>query len=459
MLLGSCTPEPVAFCIPSDSGSSHLMEKRYLASGKKIIYHYMDTKKHVVIVGGGFGGISAAKELRKAGPEFKITIIDKTNHHLFQPLLYQVATAALSPGDIAVPIRAIIGARRRIKVILGEVVDIEKNQKELVLKDGRVFSYDYLILAPGTQYDYFGNDGWEDHAPGLKSISDALEVRERILLSLEEAEQLDDPKLREPYLTYVIIGGGPTGVEMAGAIAEIAKRNMMRDYKNFSKNETRIFLVEAAPRILSGFSESLAEKARQTLENMGVRVLLNTPVTEIGESRVKFSEGAIETPNIIWAAGVSASPLLDSLQSEQDRTGKVIVNKDLTLPGYPDLYVIGDAAHLEEKEGEPLPGLAPVAMQQGRYAGRMIRKKIPSGERPPFHYVDKGTMATIGRAKAVADIKGLKFSGFIAWVLWSVIHIFYLIGFRNRIKVFVEWMWYYFTFKRGVRLITNRFSE
>ena len=415
--------------------------------------------KRVIIVGGGFGGISAAKELRKAGDDFEVMIVDRSNHHLFQPLLYQVATAALSPGDIAVPIRAIFGARRKTKILLGEVVEVRKEDRELLLNDGRTLSYDYLILAPGAQYNYFGNEEWEDHAPGLKSISDALQIRERILLSLEEAEQLDDPKLREPYLTYVIIGGGPTGVEMAGAIAEIAKRNMMRDYRNFSKNETRIFLVEAAPQILNGFSESLAEKARQSLEDMGVRVLLNTQVTDIGNDRVKFSEGAIETPNIIWAAGVSASPLLDTLGAEQDRSGKVVVNPDLTLPGHPELFVIGDGAHLEEEEGEPLPGLAPVAMQEGRYAGKMIRKNIPGGERPPFHYVDKGTMATIGRARAVADIKGLKFSGFVAWILWSVIHIFYLIGFRNRLKVFVEWMWYYFTFKRGVRLITNRFSD
>lgn len=417
----------------------------------------MDEKKHVVIIGGGFGGISAARELKKAN--VNVTIIDKTNHHLFQPLLYQVATAALSPGDIAVPIRAIFGKRKKVRIILGEVVDINQSGKEVNLKDGRMFSFDYLVVAPGAQYSYFGNDGWEHYAPGLKSISDALKVRERILLSLEQAEQLEGLKLREPYLTYVIIGGGPTGVEMAGAIAEIAKRNMMRDYKNFSKNETRIFLVEAASQILGGFSESLAEKAGKTLENMGVRILLNTPVREISKNSVKFKEGIIETPNIIWAAGVSASPLLDSLEAKQDQVGKVFVNKDLTLPGHPDIFVIGDAAHLEEKEGEPLPGLAPVAMQQGRYAGKMIRKNIPPGKRKPFHYVDKGTMATIGRAKAVADIKGLKFSGFIAWILWSFIHIFYLIGFRNRIKVFVEWMWYYFTFKRGVRLITDRFKE
>ena len=408
----------------------------------------------MIIIGGGFGGISAAKELRKA--DCRVTIIDKANHHLFQPLLYQVATAALSPGDIAVPIRAIFKKGKRINVILGEVTGIDKREKTVQLDDDRTLSFDRLIVAPGAQYQYFGHDEWAEHATGLKTIADALRVRERLLLSLEKAEQLDDPKLREPYLTYVVIGGGPTGVEMAGAIAEIATRDMMRDYNNLSKNETRIFLVEAASRILNGFPESLSEKARQTLEDMGVRVLLNTPVTEISDRRVKFREGAIETPNLIWAAGVAASPLLNTLDCEQDRSGRIRVNRDLSIPGYPHIYVIGDAAHLEEKEGHPLPGLAPVAMQQGEYVGNLIRRAIPPGERKPFHYVDKGTMATIGRAKAVADIKGLKFSGFIAWILWSVIHIFYLIGFRNRLKVFVEWMWYYFTFKRGVRLITSR---
>lgn len=417
----------------------------------------MSDQKHVIIIGGGFGGISAAKELRKSG--MKVTIIDKNNHHLFQPLLYQVATAALSPGDIAVPIRAIFGKHSNVRVVLGEVTNIDKKEKSLDLKDGRNFDYDYLVVAPGAQYNYFGNDDWAENATGLKSISDALHVRERILLSLEEAEQIDDPKLREPYLTYVIIGGGPTGVEMAGAIAEIAKRNMMRDYKNFSKNESRIFLVEAGPQILNGFPKSLAEKARQTLEDMGVSVLLDTPVTEIDDARVKFKQGAIETPNIIWAAGVAASPLTNSLDEPQDRTGRVIVNKDLSISDHPGIFVIGDAAHLEEEEGNPLPGLAPVAMQEGRYVGKVIRNNTAPKDREPFHYVDKGTMATIGRAKAVADVKGMKFSGFIAWILWSVIHIFYLIGFRNRIKVFVEWMWYYFSFKRGVRLITNRFSK
>ena len=417
----------------------------------------MGERTHVVIVGGGFGGISAAKKLKKA--DVDITIIDKTNHHLFQPLLYQVATAALSPGDIAVPIRAILGQRKGLKVLLGNVTSVNKQQHHLTLDSGKQIDFDYLILAPGAQYNYFGNDNWAEHAPGLKSIGDALQVRERILLSLEKAEQLDDPKLREPYLTFVVIGGGPTGVEMAGAIGEIVKRNMMRDYNTFSRNETRIFLVEAGPKILNGYPDSLSDRARESLEEMGVRVLLNTPVTDIDKKQVSFSEGTIETPNIIWAAGVAASPLLNSLEVEQDRTGRVKVTDDLSIPNNDHIFVIGDAAHKRNNNGNPLPAVAPVAIQQGQFVGQLIKNEISGNNRKKFHYVDKGTMATIGRAKAVADIRGFKFSGFFAWALWSIVHIFFLIGFRNRFRVFVEWMWHYFTFKRGVRLITDRFTD
>ena len=412
---------------------------------------------HVIIIGGGFGGISAAKKLRKSN--CRVTIIDKTNNHLFQPLLYQVATAALSPGDIAEPIRAIFGNDDNIRVILGEVTSVDKENNQLHLRDGRTYDFNHLIMAPGAQYNYFGNDDWEDYAPGLKTIPDALKIRERILLSLEKAEELDDPALREPYLTYVIVGGGPTGVEMAGAIAEIAKRNMMRDYSQITENETRVFLVEAGPRILNGYPQSLSNKACDTLEDMGVRVLLDTPVTNLSKKRVSFGEGSIKTPNIIWAAGVAASPLLSTLDTQQDRTGRVHVTDDLSIPGHPNIYVIGDAAYLEDEHGDPLPALAPVAMQEGRYVGNLIIDNKTKDDRNPFSYTDKGTMATIGRAKAVAEIKGLKFTGFFAWLLWSVVHILFLIGFRNRFKVFVEWVWFYFTFRRGVRLITDRHEE
>ncbi len=415
----------------------------------------MADRKHIVIIGGGFGGINAARELKKT--DVDITIIDRTKHHLFQPLLYQVATAALSPGDIAVPIRSVLRKKPGLKVVYGTVADINKDEYWVELEDGERISYDYLILAPGAHYNYFGNEHWKAYAPGLKTIRNALDIREKILLSLEQADRIDDPGLREPWLTFVIIGGGPTGVEMAGAIAEIAKHSMMADYDTFTPNETRIFLVEAGPKILNGYPDSLSERARQKLENMGVRVLTRTPVTGIDENRVWFKDGSIETPNIIWAAGVAASPLMDTLETGQDKSGRVIVNGDLSVPSYPNIFVIGDAAHCLDEEGNPLPAIAPVAIQQGRHTGRLIRKEIETGEpRKPFHYVDKGNMATIGRAKAVADIRGFKFSGFFAWILWSVVHIFFLIGFRNRFRVFVEWMWHYITFKRGVRLITDR---
>lgn len=418
----------------------------------------MSNRKHIVIVGGGFGGINAARELKKA--DVDITVIDRTNHHLFQPLLYQVATAALSPGDIAVPIRSVLRKKPGLKIIHGTVNDINKYENYVELEDGEQISFDYLILAPGARYNYFGNDHWQDHAPGLKTIRNALDIRENILLSLEKADRINDPGLREPYLTFVIIGGGPTGVEMAGAIAEIAKHSMMADYDTFSPNETRIFLVEAGPKILSGYPDSLSERAARKLEDMGVRVLTNTAVTNIENNRVWFKDGSIETPNIIWAAGVAASPVLNKLQTRQDKSRRVKVNDDLSITDHPNIFVIGDAAHLPDNDGYPLPAVAPVAIQQGRFCGKMIRREIEAGEtRKPFHYVDKGNMATIGRAKAVADIRGLKFSGFFAWVLWSVVHIFFLIGFRNRFRVFVEWMWHYITFKRGVRLITDRTGQ
>lgn len=415
-------------------------------------------RRHIVIVGGGFGGISTAKKLKKA--DVDLTVIDRSNHHLFQPLLYQVATAALSPGDIAAPIRQLIGEHPGVRVLMGEVQEVQAEQNRLMLTDGRTILYDQLVLAPGAQYNYFGHDEWKEHAPGLKSISDALSTRERILLSLEEAEQIDDPKLREPYLTYVIIGGGPTGVEMAGAIAEIAKRNMMRDYSNFSENETRIFLVEAGPKILNGYPDELSERARRMLEDMGVRVLLDTPVTDIKEHAVKFGQGTIQTPNIVWAAGVVASPLLDSLGTEQDRTGRIKVNEDLSVPAYPNIYVIGDAAHLNDEEGNPFPALAPVAQQQGEFLGKKLAMDLASNdEQKRFRYRDKGTMATIGRAKAVANIKGFNFSGVFAWLMWSFVHILQLMCFHKKTRVFLDWMWYYFTFQRGVRLITDRTTD
>ena|SRR5690554_880850 len=411
----------------------------------------------VVIVGGGFGGISVAKQLTSSA--FDVTLIDKTNHHLFQPLLYQVATAALSPGDIALPIRSVFTNQRNLKVVLGEVVTIDSTSNIITLKNGNEVPFDYLVLAPGAQYNYFGNSSWEGHAPGLKTLSNALKLRENILLSLERAEQLPSVIEREPYLTYVVIGGGPTGVEMAGAIAEIAKRNMMRDFRNFNSGETTIYLIEGASKVLNGYPESLSEIALRDLRKMGVKVLLNSPVQEITANGVQLKDKFIKSPNVIWAAGVSASPILKSLNHELDRAGRVRVGKDLSLQDSPNIFVIGDAAYVEDSNGKPLPGIAPVALQQGKFVGKLIRNELKDKERTDFKYVDKGSMATIGRAKAVANIRGLKFSGFFAWILWGFIHVFFLIGFRNRIRVFVEWIWYYITFKRGVRLITSDDSE
>lgn len=411
-------------------------------------------KKHIVIIGGGFAGLSTAKKLRKS--QVDVTIIDKSNHHLFQPLLYQVATAALSPGDIAAPIRAILGRRSTARVLLGTVDKINPLENSLTLADGRNIFYDTLVLAPGAKYNYFGNDTWEKYAPGLKTLGDALTIRERILLSLEQAEQLEGEASRKPFLTYVIIGGGPTGVEMAGAIAEIAKRSMRYNFQNLREEEIRIFLIEATPTILNGFPDPLGEKGLKMLENLGVIVRLNSPVTKIEQNKVHLNNEVIETTNIIWAAGIKASPLLEFIDTEKDRSGRIIVNNNLSVPGHPNIFILGDSAHFKDEKGEPLPALASVASQQGEFLGNILATPGLKQEEQTFKYVDKGQMATIGRAKAVADIKGLKFSGFFAWFLWSAVHILLLIGFRNRLRVFIEWMWNYFTFKRGVQLITDR---
>ncbi|MFY0684829.1 MAG: NAD(P)/FAD-dependent oxidoreductase [Balneola sp.] len=412
----------------------------------------MSTK--VVIVGGGFAGLSVAKQLYSK--EFDVTIIDKTNHHVFQPLLYQVATAALSPGDIAIPIRAIFSKRKNIKVLLGEVTSVDTENNFVNIKGQDSLPFDYLILAPGTNYNYFGNDQWKEYAPGLKTISNALDIREKILVSLEKAEQVSDTEQRKKHLTYVIIGGGPTGVEMAGSIAEIAKRNMMRDYRTFDRSETNIYLVEAADGILNGYPSSLSKKARWTLEGMGVEVLLNSPVEKISSNKVLVDGKEIESDNIIWAAGNQVPSLISNLDEPQDRMGRIKVNKDLSVTKNKNMFVIGDASYFENKEGTPLPGIAPVALQQGKFLGKLIKHEVKKGQkRDAFSYLDKGTMATIGRAKAVANIRGFTFSGLLAWFMWGFIHIFFLIGFRNRFRVFAEWVWHYLTFKRGVRLITH----
>ncbi len=411
------------------------------------------SRKRVVIVGGGFGGITAAKYLSKYNIE--VTLIDKTNHHVFQPLLYQVATAALSPGDIAVPIRSIFRGKNNVKVIMSEVLSVNKTESYVQLNDRKIF-FDYLILSPGASHSYFGNEEWETFAPGLKTLNNALAIREKILRSLEKAEIINNKNKRKQYLTFVIVGGGPTGVEMAGAIAEIAKQTMMKDFRNINQEETKIFLVEALSRILTAYPERLSEIAKKDLEKMGVNVLLNKKVTNVSGEGVTIDNDFLKTKNIIWAAGNKASSLLRTLDEKLDRAGRVIVKKDLSLEDYPNIFVIGDAANIKDKNGVLLPGIAPVAMQQGKYVANLIGRENNLTERKPFKYLDKGTMATIGKAKAVAKIHKLEFSQYFAWLLWSFVHIFFLITFRNRFRVMAEWIWYYFTSRRGVRLITGR---
>jgi len=411
----------------------------------------MENKK-VVIVGAGFAGLLAAKELKDTS--YEITIIDKTNHHLFQPLLYQVATAALSPGDIAVPVRGVFSGEKNINVIMGEVENIDKLNKLVHLKDTEI-PFDYLIVATGARHSYFGKDHWEQYAPGLKTIQDAIYIREKILSSLEEAEK-SNPDNYQKYLTYIIVGGGPTGVELAGAIAEIAKKTWMNDFRNIDASKTRVYLVEASPRLLMAFPEELSRKAKEELESMGVTVKVNTMVTDVTADGIQTKDEFIDSVNVIWAAGNSASPLLKTLGVETDKVGRVLVNKDLTIPGHSNIFVLGDAAALKDDKGNFLPAVAQVAMQEGRYAAEIIRSGISAEKRKSFRYKDKGIMATVGRAKAVAFVGGFKLSGLFAWLTWSFVHVMFLIGFRNRVKVMVEWSWYYITLKHGIRLITGK---
>ncbi|GAB4300187.1 MAG: NAD(P)/FAD-dependent oxidoreductase [Ignavibacteriaceae bacterium] len=410
-------------------------------------------QEKVVIIGGGFGGLSAAKVLKNS--PFDITIVDKTNHHLFQPLLYQVATAALSPGDIATPIRAIFSNYKNIKVVMDEAQSVDIKNKTVVLKDS-MLEYDYLIIATGSKHSYFGNNRWEKFAPGLKTLNDALRIREKILFSLEKAEKIGDPAEAGKYLTFVIVGGGPTGVELAGAIAEIARETIMKDYRSFTPGDTDVYLIEALPKILSSYSDDLSSRAKIDLEKLGVKILLGKKVTDIDENGVHLNGLFIESANVIWAAGNEASPLLKSLNTELDRAGRVIVNKDLSINSDRNIFVIGDAAAFKDETGNWLPGVAQVAMQQGRFAAKIIKNQIEPDKRPVFRYSDYGSMATIGRAKAVAVIKGLKLKGLPAWLSWCFIHILQLIGFRNRIRVMAEWMWYYITRRNGIRLIVGK---
>lgn len=411
----------------------------------------------VVVIGGGFGGLTTAKSLKNT--KLDVLVIDKTNHHLFQPLLYEVATAALSPGDIATPLREVLRNQDNTTVIMGAVVKIDKKNKQITIANGDVIGYDYLVISIGARHSYFGRDDWEPFAPGLKTIGDALKIREQVLISFEKAERLDSISEAAKYLNFVVIGGGPTGVEMAGAIAEIANKTMFKNFRRIKPEESKIYLIEALPRILPMYSDKLALSATKTLEKMGVKVLTGKKVTNIDGGGVQIDGMFIESMNIIWAAGNQVSSMLKSLDVPLDRAGRVIVGPDLSIPDHPEIFVIGDAAHALTREGKPLPGVAPVAMQEGRYVAKIIKKGIPKDSRAPFAYFDKGSMATIGKAKAIATFGKFQFSGFFAWLMWAFVHIMFLIGFRNRFGVMLEWAATMFTGERGVRIITRPIDQ
>ena len=412
-------------------------------------------KPRVVIVGGGFGGLSAAKGL--AGQPFDVTLVDRNNHHLFQPLLYQVATAALSPADIASPIRGILRGQQNAKIILAEVSGVDLESKQ-VLAGGRRMSYDYLVVATGARHAYFGHDDWAEFAPGLKTIDDATYLRRRILLAFEKAEAEDNADERRRLMTFVVVGGGPTGVEMAGAIAELAKRALAADFRSIDSRCARIILVEAAPRVLTPFDESLSDAARRSLEQLGVEVKLAAAVSECSCEGVRAGGEFIPTRTIIWAAGVMASPAGRWLGAETDRAGRVKVRADLSVPSHPDVFVIGDTAAAFAADGAALPGVAPVAKQQGQYVARALIARSKSATIEAFRYRDFGSLATIGRKRAVAQFGKLRISGLLAWLLWSLAHVYFLIGFRNRFTVAMNWAWSYITFQRGSRLITGLYA-
>jgi NADH:quinone reductase (non-electrogenic) len=409
-------------------------------------------RPRVVIVGAGFGGLSAAKALD--GSAFDVTVIDRHNYHLFQPLLYQVATAALSPAEIAAPIRAILSRAQNVNVMLGKVSGVDTQRRE-VLAEGRRVPYDHLILATGAQHAYFGHGDWAAFAPGLKTIDDATYIRRRILLAFEKAESETDPGERARLLNFVIVGGGPTGVEMAGAIAELANRALAEDFRSIDPRSARIILVEAAARLLTPFDPSLSDAAKTSLEQLGVEVRLGAPVTALDAKGVSMGAERIEASTVIWGAGVIASPAAQWLDVESDRAGRVTVAPDLSVPGHPDIFVIGDTAAINDASGNPLPGVAPVAKQQGNYVAALLIARQKDETVRPFRYRDLGSLATIGRKRAVIQMGRFKLKGFFAWLLWCVAHIYYLIGFRNRFVVAISWLWNYITFQRATRLITG----
>ncbi len=408
---------------------------------------------HVVILGGGFAGLYAAKELKDA--PVRITVVDRRNHHLFQPMLYQVATAGLNPSDIASPIRSILRRSKNTDVLLAEAESVDVNGRLVRLTDGATLRYDYLLVATGARHSYFGHDAWEPLAPGLKSLEDALEIRRRVLLAFERAERETDPVRRHAYLTFVVIGGGPTGVEMAGAVAEIRRYALKRDFRHIDPGEATVMLLEGGPRLLPSYPPSLSDEAKLELRKLGVEVRTETLVTDVRPGSVVAAGWVIPTQTVIWAAGNTASPLLRTLGAPLDRAGRAIVDPDCTIPGHPEVFVLGDAAAFKDERGGILPGICPVAIQMGDYAARTIEGDLAGRIRRSFSYWDRGQLAVIGRGQAVADIWKLHFGGFLAWLIWIFVHIFFLIGFRNRILVLLEWAWSYFTYSRGARLITE----
>ena len=411
---------------------------------------------HVVIIGAGFGGLEAAKKL--AGEHVRVTVIDRTNYHLFQPLLYQVATAALSPADIAAPVRAILSKSRNTEVILAEVQAIDPAAKKIRMPEGEI-GYDFLILATGARHSYFGHPEWEKIAPGLKSLEDAVEIRRRILMAFEYAERITDEAARQAAMTFVIVGGGPTGVEMAGAIAEIARYTLSKDFRHIDPSQARVILIEGEPRVLASFPEDLRISAMKQLADLGVEVRTGVHATNLSETGLQVGDEFIPCRVKIWAAGNMASSVGKTLGVPVDRVGRVLVNNDLSIPGHPEIQVIGDLANFPHQTGKPLPGVSPVAMQQGRHAARNILGMIEG--RPPqkFWYWDKGSMATIGRNKAVADLGLVHFSGLPAWVVWLFVHVLFLVGYRNRMAVLFQWAWAYLSFNKGARLITRNFQS
>jgi NADH:ubiquinone reductase (H+-translocating) len=408
---------------------------------------------HIVIVGGGFGGLAAARALGDA--PVRLTLIDRRNHHLFQPLLYQVATAALNASDIAKPIRRILRRQANSEVILAEVESIDRFARKVILADDDEIGYDYLIIASGATHSYFGHDAWERDAPGLKTLEDALEIRRRVLVAYEAAERQADPEIAHEWMTFVIVGAGPTGVELAGALAEISRRVLAHDFRRIDPRRARIVLIEGTSRVLPAMTPESSASARRQLQKLGVEVMTSTMVMGIDDRGVMHAGGRIPTRTVIWAAGVAASELGKALGVPLDRAGRVIVNPDLSVPGAPEVFVIGDLASILKSDGKPVPGLAPAAMQEGRHAARNVVHAIRGESSEPFVYIDKGTLATIGRGAAVAEVGRLKLDGFVAWIAWLFIHIFYLISFRNRFMVLMQWAWVYLRNESGARLITG----